>query len=168
MLLGVATQVCLGAKDSVATTLQYPDDLNKEVVDSFFKSHTIDLTKCDFPDLYFEVFRWYKTCYRYGGSSENGIDCSGFVNMVYKKIFNVELPRGSYLMYPKCRPLEPDELPAEGDLVFFKIYKNRISHVGIYLQHNKFAHSSTHSGVIISDLNEPYYKKHFYRAGRVE
>jgi murein DD-endopeptidase / murein LD-carboxypeptidase len=55
----------------------------------------------------------------------------------------------------------------EGDLVFFKIKKNIISHVGIYLGNGKFAHASMHSGIIVSDLDEPYYKKYFYKATRV-
>ena len=57
---------------------------------------------------------------------------------------------------------------AEGDLLFFKIKKKRVSHIAIYLQHGKFAHASTQAGVIISDITEPYYKRHFYKVGRVE
>jgi lipoprotein Spr len=56
----------------------------------------------------------------------------------------------------------------EGDLVFFNIDAGRISHVGIYLQNNKFVHASTKRGVVINDLNEPYYKKYFVRSGRVK
>jgi len=54
----------------------------------------------------------------------------------------------------------------EGDLVFFKIKKKRISHIGIYLGNNKFAHASVKNGVIISDMDEPYYQKRFYSGGR--
>jgi hypothetical protein len=55
---------------------------------------------------------------------------------------------------------------AMGDLVFFKIKKGRISHVGVYLGNDKFVHSSTRRGVIISDLNELYYKRTFFTGGR--
>lgn len=56
----------------------------------------------------------------------------------------------------------------EGDLVFFHNgRKKRIaSHVGIYLKNNKFIHASTSRGVIISSLNEDYYRKHWLSGGR--
>ena len=52
-------------------------------------------------------------------------------------------------------------------ILFFKIRKGQISHVGIYLGNNKFAHASVKTGVIISSLDEPYYKKYFYKGGEV-
>lgn len=137
-------------------------------MDSFFRVRNIELDKCDNPALYAEIYSHYGTCYRFGSTGNGSFDCSGFVQRVYRKVYGKEVPHSSAGMYPLCRPLPKDDVPAEGDLVFFKIRRNRISHVGIYLQHNKFAHASTQSGVIISDLDEPYYKRTFYRAGRIE
>jgi lipoprotein Spr len=53
--------------------------------------------------------------------------------------------------------------------VFFKTKGSRagITHVGVYLCNNKFVHASTNSGVIISDLDEDYYKSKFVCGGRV-
>jgi len=42
-----------------------------------------------------------------------------------------------------------------------------ISHVGLYVSNNKFVHASTSMGVVISDLDEPYWKKRFVKAGRM-
>ena len=56
----------------------------------------------------------------------------------------------------------------EGDLVFFQTTGRTISHVGVYLANNKFTHASTSGGVMISDLNEDYWKKRFRAAGRVK
>jgi lipoprotein Spr len=109
---------------------------------------------------------WLGTSYKYAGNSNKGIDCSGLVKKVFGKIFNLQLSGGSSDIYTLTIPIEK-ELLQEGDLVFFKIAKNRISHVGIYLSNNKFIHASVKLGVIISDLNEPYYKKYFYAAGRL-
>lgn len=156
------------ANDSIVIAEAAQIELDMVAVDSFYQKFNIDISKADNPTIYYETFRWYKTCYRYGGSSENGIDCSGFVNMITEHTKGIKLPRSSAEMFNVCKPIDNDDIPAEGDLVFFKIRKGRISHVGVYLQHGKFAHSSTSAGVIISDLEEPYYKKYFYKAGRVE
>ena len=57
----------------------------------------------------------------------------------------------------------------QGDLLFFAINKsNKISHVGIYLKDDKFIHASSARGVVVSSLNDDYYKKYFYAAGRVK
>jgi len=53
----------------------------------------------------------------------------------------------------------------QGDLVFFNT-KGGISHVGVYLQNNKFVHASTSGGVMISDLSESYWSKRFVCAAR--
>jgi lipoprotein Spr len=55
----------------------------------------------------------------------------------------------------------------EGDLVFFKIESAKISHVGVYLANSHFIHASSKRGVMISDLNEAYFKKYYYTAGRI-
>ena len=57
-----------------------------------------------------------------------------------------------------------------GDLVFFKTVRKAISHVGIYLGNNKFVHaSSSKTGdVMVSNLSENYWSKHFSAARRVE
>jgi lipoprotein Spr len=63
-------------------------------------------------------------------------------------------------------PLSREELK-EGDLVFFKIKSRSITHVGIYLGNNRFAHASSSRGVVLSNLDEPYYKRYFYKGGRL-
>ena len=55
----------------------------------------------------------------------------------------------------------------EGDLVFFKIHRKRISHVGIYLVNNFFVHASLSQGVMISNLNDEYWQRVFAGAGRM-
>ena len=56
----------------------------------------------------------------------------------------------------------------EGDLVFFNTNGKSISHVGVYLQNNKFVHASSKKGVMISDMNEPYFKETYVSSGRVK
>jgi cell wall-associated NlpC family hydrolase len=116
------------------------------------------------------VHQWLCVPYKYGGQSKNGVDCSGLVVEIYKNVYGIKLYRASYEIYEKnCSKINCEELE-EGDLVFFNTHKknNRINHVGLYLKNDKFVHSSTSKGVIISDMTEPYYKKCFVGAGRVK
>lgn len=108
---------------------------------------------------------WKGTPYRYGGNSRKGIDCSGFVSLLYDSVYRIRLEGGSADIFKKMVPIEKAAL-TEGDLVFFKIHKRRISHVGLYLSNDKFIHATTRGGVMINDLKEPYYRRYFYRAAR--
>jgi lipoprotein Spr len=63
-------------------------------------------------------------------------------------------------------PINKTELK-EGDLVFFKIGSKSISHVGVYIGDNKFAHASSSKGVMISNLNDSYWQRYFYKGGRI-
>jgi len=119
------------------------------------------------PDLYYQIYNWVGTKYRYAGNCKEGVDCSGFVNEIYKNVYCITLNGGSRDMFKQLTPVSKKNL-REGDLVFFKIRKNTISHVGIYLAHDKFAHATTKAGVTISDLNDDYYKKYFYKGGRLK
>jgi lipoprotein Spr len=74
---------------------------------------------------------------------------------------------GAKDLYNEVDAVHTDSLQ-EGDILFFKIRKGQISHVGIYLGRGKFAHASVHKGVMVSDLQEPYYKKYFYCGGRLK
>jgi murein DD-endopeptidase / murein LD-carboxypeptidase len=117
--------------------------------------------------LYDTIETWLGTPYRFAGCTREGTDCSGFVNSLYTTVFKSNLgARNSGDIYKKITKVDKDEL-IEGDLVFFRIRKRRVSHVGVYLGNNKFVHASTSSGVIISDLNEPYYKKFYAGGGRI-
>jgi cell wall-associated NlpC family hydrolase len=112
------------------------------------------------------IDEWYGTRYRLGGTTKSGIDCSAFVQAIYLSAFAVSLPRTARDQYINSRIISATEL-REGDLVFFNT-RGGISHVGIYLQNNKFVHASSSNGVTISDMFEPYYLKRYMGAGRIE
>ncbi len=110
---------------------------------------------------------WYGAPYHYGGTGRDGIDCSAFAFLLMSSVYGVAaLPRTSKEQYVASRRIRRDELK-EGDLVFFHTLgkKRAVTHVGVYLRNNKFIHASV-SGVMISDMNDGYYDKHYIGAGR--
>lgn len=122
----------------------------------------------DNPKLLSFMDYWYGTPYHYGGSTRDGIDCSAFSFLLMSSVFGVSsLPRTSKEQYETTHHISRDDLQ-EGDLVFFHTLgkKRTVTHVGVYLRNNKFVHASV-SGVMISDMNDGYYDKHFVGASRV-
>lgn len=109
--------------------------------------------------------KWKKTPYRYGGTTLAGSDCSGLVMNFFKNRLSKNLPRSAAeqakLGYKVTQP-------KAGDLVFFKTGRSRSGlHVGIYYDNGKFLHASTSKGVIYSNLNEDYWKKHYWMTRRI-
>ena len=108
---------------------------------------------------------WIGRPYKWGGVSKRGIDCSAFVRELYGKVMNQYLPRNSRQQYGYVTPIKKEELKT-GDLVFFKIKTSQISHVGVYLGDGKFVQSSR-QGVNVASLEESYWKRYYYKAGRL-
>jgi len=114
-----------------------------------------------------KIDEWWGTPYVLGGSSKRGVDCSYFTLDVMNAMYNTNLKRTAAEQYNQSEKIDWSDLK-EGDLIFFKTDGSRsISHVGIYMTNNKFAHASTSQGVTISDLSEPYWQKRLYSLGRV-
>ena len=121
------------------------------------------------------------TQYVWGGKSPvPGFDCSGLVTFTAKKSLNLDLKGNAQDIYNQTKPVSlSDALP--GDLIFFKgDTDTRITHVGIYLGKNpgkndfgnqnlflNAASGGPRTGVIVSGLNENYWKKTFYGCTRI-
>lgn len=107
--------------------------------------------------------------YRLGGKTpETGLDCSGFVGHVFSHIAGIVLPHRSRDISAVAQPLEPGDL-LPGDLVFFNTLNRAFSHVGIYLGENRFVHASSSrtNKVMVSNLNDRYWRTRFDGARRV-
>lgn len=117
-------------------------------------------------ELIRSVDEWYGTRYKMGGTSKTGIDCSAFVQAVYLSAFGLAVPRTAFEQFKAANHISATEM-REGDLVFFNT-TGGVSHVGIYMGNNKFAHASVAHGVTVSDLFDPYYLKRFLGIGRIE
>jgi cell wall-associated NlpC family hydrolase len=112
-----------------------------------------------------EYRRWKGTRHRLGGTGSRGIDCSGFVSVIYKNLFNIDLPRTTKLQVKKGKPISFEKLQA-GDLVFFKP-PNYPRHVGIFLSGSEFVHASKNKGVTISKIDDYYWGKYYWTARRI-
>ncbi|WP_369412560.1 C40 family peptidase [Pelosinus baikalensis] len=102
--------------------------------------------------------------YKFGGTNPKGFDCSGFVQYVFHQR-KITLPRAADAQYKVGKAITQKELKP-GDLVFFSTYEKGASHCGIYLEQGKFIHASSH-GVIVSHLDESYWKTRYLGARRI-
>jgi cell wall-associated NlpC family hydrolase len=97
--------------------------------------------------------------YVFGGTTQEGFDCSGFTCYVYQNA-NFQLGRSSRDQYQMCRKIEKTEIQ-KGDLIFFNNGTEEVSHVGIIISEPeeplKMIHSSTSKGIVITDVETSDY-----------
>ena len=113
-----------------------------------------------------DVIHYFGTRYRFGGQTPRGFDCSGFVQFMYDKAFNMHLPRSSREMSALGNKVSKDELQP-GDLVFFQTHGQQINHVGIFIGNDTFIHSSLSKGITEDRLKQSYFDKRFAGAVRL-
>lgn len=161
-LLLFTLPLLLGSCRSIAPAYNYQEIARASV------RLSIDIDMKDNHALYVESSNWMGVPYRNGGTTRQGVDCSGLTSAIYKKVYRKNLERSSDEQRKKdCRKVNKRKLK-EGDLVFFHNgrKKKHATHVGIYLKEDKFIHASTSRGVSIGNLNEDYWEKHWLSGGR--
>ncbi len=159
--------------------MQHKNYLLLFLIACLFVSCTKKLTNSSLPinkvnnnkiDLVLNQAKTYlTTSYQYGGSTKSGIDCSGLVYNSFKYI-NVLLPKNSEKMALLGVEIQKNELKV-ADLLFFETNGKNISHVAIVEKVERgevfFIHATTSKGVIISSMNEKYWKNNFVLAKRI-
>lgn len=107
--------------------------------------------------------------YRSGGCSLKGTDCSGLIRQMYGSLFGLDLPHNSQALFelPFLTEVSEENLQT-GDLLFFSRGKIRIGHVGAYVGDGLFIHASRTSGVILSRLDQPYWRQRFIGSRRLK
>ena len=110
---------------------------------------------------------WVGTPYLYGGNDKAGIDCSGLAVNIFRQVYGIELPRSTKRLRRLGHSVGA-RYARPGDLLFFRMKKYEpLNHVGIYLGKGRFIHASSSRGVVISSLNDPFYRKNLVTARRI-
>jgi cell wall-associated NlpC family hydrolase len=134
-----------------------------------YRSSPVEVSSSDVDgnEVVAEAKKYLGVPYRNGGTTTNGLDCSGLVVTVYKN-FGVALPRTSHDQSNFGTKVGRSQLEP-GDLVFFRTAgTTRISHVGIYSGGGEFIHASTRSKRVKYDrLDNKYFRKRYATARRV-
>jgi cell wall-associated NlpC family hydrolase len=158
-ILLLSTTVSLGVPASASATEQH--DLTEET--SFFERYTNSAQ-----DLILKGLELVGINYRRGGTDpEKGLDCSGFVQVVFRDAVGKLLPRTAKEQSQVGDAVDKKELKP-GDLVFFNTMRRAFSHVGIYLGDNRFMHAPrTGAEVRVEDMSQSYWVKRYNGARRI-
>lgn len=108
---------------------------------------------------------WAGVPQEWGGTTKEGVDCSGLVQSIYDAEFQLSLPRTTERQVQTGTEVSRSALRA-GDLVFFRHGRKKY-HVGIYLSDDEFLHTSSNEGVTISSLSRSYWTKRWWQGRRL-
>ncbi len=109
---------------------------------------------CDREHLLKYVHFFYGAPYHWGGRGLMGIDCSGFVQMVFK-LMNIRLPRDAYQQAEIGETIVFLAEAQLGDIAFFDNAEGKIVHVGILLDASTIIHATESSGSVVIDKIDP-------------
>jgi cell wall-associated NlpC family hydrolase len=136
---------------------------NTEEQPSFFERYTNAAQ-----DVILQGLKLVGISYRFGGNDENsGLDCSGFVRLVFKDTIGMLLPRSAKEMSEVGERVDSKDLKP-GDLVFFNTMRRAFSHVGIYLGDNYFLHAPRPGAEVrVESMQSSYWVKRYNGARRI-
>lgn len=162
----ISEQVIYSVDDSNTTVIDANDGKKPDKNALFTDEQKLLASVIDFSKKYIG------SPYKYGGTSSNGFDCSGFVYFLFNS-YDIKIPRiptemakiSDKIEYKNIRP---------GDLVYFKgsnINSMDIGHVALVTEITdkgfKMIHSTSSKGVLINDIEQyDYWKTRYLFATR--
>lgn len=120
--------------------------------------------------LWHTVQPWMNAPYLWGGRTFMGVDCSGFVQVVFK-VLGIPLKRDAWQQATQGLPVADVALTITGDVAFFNNQEGKITHVGIVLNGDKIMHASgkvrvdtlTEKGIFAKDTGRQTHQLHSIR-----
>lgn len=179
--LALTANSCSGSSESSSTTeskdvtVEESEKPVKKVryasleLDKLSTTLGITVEQDDDVELFREVATWVGTPYKSAGADKDGADCSGFVNAVYDKVYDISLPRQTSKIYETSSRIDLEDVDS-GDLVFFRTdgkTDKTPNYMGIYLKENRFVIMSS-KGLKFENLSSSYYKKNFVCAASIK
>lgn len=148
----------LNMREKISIKDEILNELKNTANENYEKSEEITRN-----DIIIKAKEFLNKPYKWGNVGPSSFDCSGFVLYIYSNYANISLPRVSkdQSLYNQKKKLDEIKI---GDLLFFNTSSKGkvINHVGIYIGDGKFIHaSSAKKKVVISSINEGFYKKVF-------
>ena len=159
-VLSVFMSACHAKKEAAATALERSSTAKYAALIGIPEDELKNKKLVHFLD------EWYGVPYKYGSDDKHGIDCSHLTCKIMNDVYGKKVSGTAGDMEKISEHVKQSKMK-EGDLVFFKIESTKVSHVGVYVANSHFIHASSKRGVMISDLNEAYFKKYYYTAGRI-
>lgn len=153
------------ARQAMATEQQAPQGTPQSIEES---SSLLERYTTSAQDLILKGLELVGINYRLGGTNpESGLDCSGFVQIVFRDSLGKLLPRTAREQSQVGDEVSRGELKP-GDLVFFNTMRRAFSHVGIYLGDNHFVHAPrTGAKIRVEDMSQSYWVKRYNGARRI-
>jgi len=103
--------------------------------------------------------------YSYGGNDPSGFDCSGLMQYTHYKL-GIKIPRTTKAQLHRSSPIKLAQM-SYGDLIFFRLNRNKNLHVGMYVGNNHMVHApSSNKNVDFAELDKSYWRPRIIAIGR--
>lgn len=166
-----AVCLCTGVLNTVPALAAPAEGLDNTALERLIREKTGPQFRSgnDANDLIMNAMGLLGVAYRFGGNSPiSGLDCSGFMQYIFRRSMNVSLPRQSRQMATVGEAVDKSNLQP-GDMVFFSPGGGGISHVGMYIGNGRMIHAPrTGRNIEITSIDQGYWARAYVTARRVK